>query len=195
MKRKSHGPGENQAVGGGFFKGTILDVKMDLVAAQEMKQRMEIAQMNRTIRQMQNEITRLRRNDNYMPNMRMSVPEQRRNPTQEQRMRFENVDNQQRQRVPRQPTLNTVILDEPYNEKMVEPENDYMPEEIFESVQMDGCETSMYIFEEDENDPISQENVVQTWALVNKSKNKENSEKEKEKDNEKDKEKESDKSK
>jgi uncharacterized radical SAM superfamily Fe-S cluster-containing enzyme len=50
---------------------------------------------------------------------------------------------------------------------------------------MDGCETSMYIFEEDEEDPISQENVVQTWAHVNKSKNKENSEKDKEKDKKK----------
>jgi hypothetical protein len=49
----------------------------------------------------------------------------------------------------------------------------------------------MYIFEEDENDPISQENIVQTWAHVNKSKNKESSEK----DNEKEKEKENDKSK
>jgi hypothetical protein len=81
-------------------------VKTDPVAAQETKQRIEIAQMNRTIRQMQNEITRLRRNDNYIPNPRMSVPEQRRNPPQEKRVRFENVDNQQRQRVPRQPILN-----------------------------------------------------------------------------------------
>jgi hypothetical protein len=36
-------------------------------------------------------------------------------------MRFENIDNQQRQRVPRQPNPNTVIIDETYNEKMVEP--------------------------------------------------------------------------
>jgi hypothetical protein len=70
-------------VGGGFFKGTIPDVKVDPVAAQETKQRIEIAQMNRTIKQMQNEITRLRRGDNYMPNPRMSIPEQRRNPPPE----------------------------------------------------------------------------------------------------------------
>jgi hypothetical protein len=31
-----------------------------------------------------------------MPNLRMSVPEKRRNTAQEQRTRFENVDNQQR---------------------------------------------------------------------------------------------------
>jgi hypothetical protein len=35
--------GENQAVDGGLFKGTILDVKIDLVMTQEMKKRMDIA--------------------------------------------------------------------------------------------------------------------------------------------------------
>jgi len=55
---------------------------------------------------------------------------------------------------------------------MVEPENDYISEEIFESIKKDGCKTSMYIFEEGEYDHVSQENVVQTWAFVNKSKNK-----------------------
>jgi hypothetical protein len=74
----------NQRMGGGFFKGTIPDVKVDPVAAQETKQRIEIAQMNRTIKQMKNEITRLRRGDNYMPNPRMSIAEQRRNPTRKQ---------------------------------------------------------------------------------------------------------------
>jgi hypothetical protein len=49
--------GEKQAVSGGFFKGTILDVKTNPVASQETKKRIEIAQMNKTIRQMQNEIT------------------------------------------------------------------------------------------------------------------------------------------
>ena len=33
----------NQMVGGGFFKGAIPDLKVDLVAAQEIKQRIEIA--------------------------------------------------------------------------------------------------------------------------------------------------------
>jgi len=60
-------------MGGGFFKGTIPDVKVDLVAAQEIKQRIEIAQMNRTIKQMQNEITKLRRGDNYMENPRILI--------------------------------------------------------------------------------------------------------------------------
>jgi hypothetical protein len=73
------------------------------------------------------------------------------------------------------------VLDEPYNEQIVEQENDYLPEEIFEPVQTDGCETSMYIFEEGEDDPDSQENVSQTRAFVNKSKSKDNSEKDKEK--------------
>jgi hypothetical protein len=71
-------------------------VKIDLVVAQETKQRIKIAQLNRTIRQMQNEITRLRRNDNYIPNPRISVPKQISNPPQDQRLRFENDDSQQK---------------------------------------------------------------------------------------------------
>jgi cell division protein FtsB len=62
-------------MGGECFKGTIPDVKVDPVAAQETKQRIEIAQMNRTIKQMKNEINRLRRGDNYVENPRMSIPE------------------------------------------------------------------------------------------------------------------------
>jgi hypothetical protein len=61
------------------------------MAAQETKQRIEIAQMNRTIKQMQNEITRQRRGDNYMPNPIIPIPEQRRNPPPENRVRFENT--------------------------------------------------------------------------------------------------------
>jgi hypothetical protein len=40
---------QNQTIGGGFFKGTIPYVKIDPVATQETKQRIEIAQMNRII--------------------------------------------------------------------------------------------------------------------------------------------------
>jgi hypothetical protein len=47
--------------------GVIPNVKNDPTTTQEMKQRMEIAQMNRTIRQMQNELTRLRRDENFVP--------------------------------------------------------------------------------------------------------------------------------
>jgi hypothetical protein len=56
---------------------------------------------------------------------------------------------------------------------------------------MDRCETSMYIFEEGDNDPNSQENVAQTRGFVNRPKNKgdyvkdNQKEKEKEKTNEK----------
>jgi hypothetical protein len=54
-------------------------------------------------------------------------------------------------------------------------------------MQMNGCETSMYIFEEGENDPKSQENITQTRGFVNRPKNKGDSDKEnqKEKTNEK----------
>jgi hypothetical protein len=47
---------------------------------------------------------------------------------------------------------------------------------------MDGCNSSMYIFEENEENNISQDNVVQTQAQSNKSKPKENIENEKEKE-------------
>jgi hypothetical protein len=93
------------------------------VATQETKQRIEIAQMNRTIKQMKNEITRLRRRDNYAANPRIPVPEQRRNPPQENIVRFENTDNPQRPRVPRKPTPNVAALDDMYDEQIVEQEN------------------------------------------------------------------------
>jgi hypothetical protein len=140
-------------------------VKVDPVAAQEPKKRIEIAQMNRTIRKMWNDITILRRGDNYVANPRTLVQDKRRNPPQENRVRFENIDNPQRPRVPRQPTPNAIVLDDVYDEKMVEKENYYLPNESYETLQMDGCETSMYIFEEGDNDPESWENVSQTcWS-------------------------------
>jgi hypothetical protein len=43
----------------------------------------------------------------------------------------------------------------------------------------------MYIFEEGDNDPNSQEKVAQTRGFVNRSKSKNDSEKEKKKDKEK----------
>jgi hypothetical protein len=53
----------------------------------------------------------------------MSVPEKINNPPQENRVRFENMDNPQRPRVPKKPTPNAVVLDDVYDEKMVEKEN------------------------------------------------------------------------
>jgi hypothetical protein len=100
-------------------------VKVDPVVEQETKQRIEISQINRTIREMKNEITRLRKVYNYVANLRMMVQEQRINPPQENRVRFENTDNQQRQRVPRKPIPNAVVLDDVYDEKMVEQGNNF----------------------------------------------------------------------
>jgi hypothetical protein len=111
---------QNQMVGGGFFKGTIPNIKVDPVVAQEKNQRIEIAHMNRTIKQLHNEITRLRRGDNYMPNPRMPIPEQRRNPPPKNKVRFENTEDPSRPRVPRQPTRNVVVLDDVYDEKLTE---------------------------------------------------------------------------
>jgi len=73
----------NRGFGGGLFKGTIPNVKIDPITAQETKQKIEIAQMNRTIRQMQSEIIRLRRNENFMSNSRIPYPEKMQNCAQE----------------------------------------------------------------------------------------------------------------
>jgi hypothetical protein len=59
---------------------------------------------------------------------------------------FENTDNPQRPRVPRQPTPNVVVPYSIYDEKLIEKETYYLPNERYETVQMDGCETPMYIF-------------------------------------------------
>jgi hypothetical protein len=64
---------------------------------------------------------------------------------------------------------------------MVEQGKYYSPDESYEIVHMEGCEMSMYIFEEGDNDPESQENVAQTRAFVNKYKNKNDIESENEK--------------
>jgi hypothetical protein len=115
-KEFKHQVAQSQMEGGGFFKGTIPDMKVDPVETQETKQRIEIAQMNRTIKQMKNEMTTLRRVYNYMPNPRIPILEKRRNPPLENRVRFKNMDNPQRPRVPRQPTPNMAILDDVYDE-------------------------------------------------------------------------------
>ena len=60
---------------------------------------------------------------------------------------------------------------------MVEQGDYYLPNESFETVHMDRCEMSMYIFEEGDNDPDSQENVAQTRGFVNRPKNKGDSDK------------------
>jgi hypothetical protein len=96
-------------------------------------------------------------------------------------VRFENTDNPQIPRVPRYPTPNAVVLDDDYDEQLIEQENYYSPDERSETVQMDGCETSMYIFGEGDNDPKLQENVAHTSGFVNRPKNKCDTNKEKEK--------------
>jgi hypothetical protein len=94
-------------------------------------------------------------------------------------VRFENTDNTQRPRVPRQPTPNASFLDDVYDKKLIEQENYYLPDESYETVQMDKCNMSMYIFGEGDNDPKSQENVAQMRGFVNRPKNKGDSDKEK----------------
>jgi hypothetical protein len=76
-------------------------------------------------------------------------------------------------------------LDDVYEEKSTKKEGYYLLDECSETVQMDGCEAFMYIYEEGENDPNSQENVAQTRGFVNIPKNKGDSDKEKQKEKEK----------
>jgi hypothetical protein len=62
------------------------------------------------------------------------VQDKRRKPPQENRVRFENMDNMKIPRVPRHPTPNAAILDDIYDEKMVEKENYYSLDESYETV-------------------------------------------------------------
>jgi hypothetical protein len=72
-------------------------------------------------------------------------------------------------------------LDDVYDEQLIEEEGFYLPNESSETMHMDGCETSMYICGEGDNDPNSQENVFQTRGFVNRPKNKGDSDQEKKK--------------
>jgi hypothetical protein len=109
-------------------------VKVYLVATQETKQRIEIAQMNRTIWKIKNDMTRLIRGDNYVSNSRIPVQEKIRNPPQVNRVRFENTDNPQRPGVPRKPIPNATVLDDVYDEQVVEKGKFYLPDESSEIV-------------------------------------------------------------
>jgi hypothetical protein len=83
---------------------------------------------------MKNETTKLKRGDNCMPNQKMPIPKQRRNPPLENRVRFENIKDSSRPRVPRQPTPNAVVLDDVCDEKSTEKEGNYLPNKCFEIV-------------------------------------------------------------
>jgi hypothetical protein len=72
-------------------------------------------------------------------------------------------------------------LDDICDEKLIEQEGYYLPDECSETVQMDICEASMYIYGEGHNDTNSQENVTHIRGFVNRPKNKGDSDKEKEK--------------
>ena len=69
-----------------------------------------------------------------MPNPRIPIQQKRRNPPQENRVRFENTDNPQRPRVPRQPTPNPTILDDVYDEQLIEKHNYYSSDESSETM-------------------------------------------------------------
>jgi len=77
---------EKQEIGGGFFQFIIPNVRNDPTMTQEKKQRLEISKINRTIWQKKNEITRLRRDENFVlvdQNPRVLAKEQTIIPNQE----------------------------------------------------------------------------------------------------------------
>jgi hypothetical protein len=57
-----------------------------------------------------------------MPNPRIPIPKQRRNPPPENRVKFKNTEDPRRPRVPRQPIPNAIVLDDVYDEKLTEQE-------------------------------------------------------------------------
>jgi hypothetical protein len=84
------------------------------------------------------------------------------------------------------PNPNVVVLEETLEEENFEDldqEANIIQDEILELVQTDEGESSFYIFNEQEESDILQENVVQTRAQANKFKSKEAPEKEKTKVN------------
>jgi hypothetical protein len=88
----------------------------------------------------------------------------------------DDINEEHRPREPRVPNPNVVVLEEVFEEENFEnfdQEADIIQDEILESVQMDEGESSFYIFNEQEEPDISQENVVQTRAQVNIFKTKE----------------------
>jgi hypothetical protein len=109
------------------------------------------------------------------------LQEQRRNPTQEKRERNDRRNEEQRPRAPRAPNPNALELDEIVVEENFEDldlESSTMQNDGLELVQTDELEP-FYIFNEQDENDILQENVVQTRAQINKFKAKEVPEKEK----------------
>jgi hypothetical protein len=125
-------------------------VRNDPATMQKMRQRMEIVQMNRTIRQMKNELTRLRRGENFVLNSRILSQEQRRNPILEKRVRNDEKNEEYRQMTPRVPNPNDVVLEEIFEDENLDnfdQEVDIVQDEILE---YDEGESSLYIFDEQE---------------------------------------------
>ena len=58
---------KNRATRGGIIQGVPPNVINDPIVSRETRHKIEISQMRKTIRQMQNEITRLKRGDNLTP--------------------------------------------------------------------------------------------------------------------------------
>jgi hypothetical protein len=110
---------------------------------------------------MHNKLTRLIRAENLVPtnqNPRILVQEQSRNPIQEQIIRIVDKNEEHRPRVPRVPNPNVVVLEEIFENFYQEV--DIIQDEILEYVQKDEGESSFYIFKEQGEPDISQENVV-----------------------------------
>jgi hypothetical protein len=133
---------------------------------------------------MQNNLTRLRRNESFSLNPRIIIQEYRRNVVQGRRIVNDVTNEEFRYMEVRVPNPDVIVLEEIFEYEITNNQEDnFIQEETLESVQMDECKSSMYIFNDHEEVDISQDNVVQTRAQENKSKIRENLEKVKEKEN------------
>jgi hypothetical protein len=104
--------------------------------------------MNRTIRQMQNELTRLKMGEIFVPtNQNVRVP------MQDQRV-INDINEEHRPKAPRMPNLNVVVLEEIGEEESFDNDNqkpNITQEDILESVQTYEGTSFLYIFDEHEN--------------------------------------------
>lgn len=117
-------------------------------AAKEIRQNIEMDQMSRTIRQMQNEITRLKRGENLIPsNLNIRAP------SYDQRMRNERIE-EHRPRAPKVPNPIVVVLEEIVEEDKFEnldQETCIIQDQVLKLVQIDEGPSSFYIFDEQED--------------------------------------------
>jgi hypothetical protein len=119
-------------------------VRNDPIVSQETRKKIEMDHMSRTIRQMQNEISILKRGENIIPpNLN------RRSPLHDQRI-INDIIEENVPRAPKFPNPNVVVLEEIVEEEKFEnfdQAGTYVnQDEVSESIQMDEGSSYSYIF-------------------------------------------------